>query len=373
MQLNPFKKRQSGKQTLVQTPTQEEISEKEPMTEPLSAGSHKVSDAKAAPSLQAVPHEENITLVNYSPEELVQHVDHSLSRVQFGWSNNIAFMENYSELWSLTGPLVLLIGTIGEVFLVLWLRQKVQGIIEGLSIIAVALVLEGTFLAVSYKAATIRNRADRRPEGRTDLDKRKLRRQFWFWLALAVGVCATQIIFIVAQTSSDGIGVWGVWIFAILRAAFTLVADGYTAFAHEEKPTTGEQALEEQEQRAKAAQKFLEQKKKEVTILNDGILELREARTQAEIKDDKLRTQLEVEKLQNQTQIETLREQQQQATMFTRLGNNMMRALFDPELPDDDREKLLGVMQGFMSANKALSAGYRVVDEEKQQEREGDL
>ena len=258
-------------------------------------------------------------------------------------------------------------GTIGEVFIVLWLRQKNQDVLAGLSIVAVALVLEGTFLAVSYKAARIRNRAERNPGGITSLDKKKLLKQFIFWFALAIGVCATQIIFIIAQTKDEGIGQWGVYTFAGLRAFFTLVADGYTAFAHEEHPTTGEKALEEQQQRAILAQKLLQQKKDEVSIINDGIQEVREAHTEAEIKEDKMKTRLEAEKLGNKSQLDALRTQQEQATMFTSMSGNMMRALFDPTLPDSDREKLLNIMQGFMSAAKYLpepKQQYRIEEED---------
>jgi hypothetical protein len=274
-------------------------------------------------------------------------------------------MEGFSEFWSWMGPLILLAGTIGEVFLVLWLRQKNQDVLAGLSIVAVALVLEGTFLAVSYKAARIRNRAERNPGGFTTLDKKRLTKQFIFWFALALGVCATQIIFIIAQTNSDGIGKYGVYAFAGLRAFFTLVADGYTAFAHEEHPTTGDQALEEQEQRAKLAQKFLAQKKQEVTIINEGIQEVREAHTEAEIKEDKLKTRLETERLGNRAQLDALRTQQEQATMFTNMSSNMMRALFDPSLPEGDRDRLLGTLQGFMGAMKYLPPAQTVRIEEE--------
>jgi hypothetical protein len=307
-----------------------------------------------------------LNLVNYSQEELLQQIDHTLSRVQFGWSRTAKWMEGFSEFWSWMGPLVLLAGTIGEVFIVLWTRQKIQDIVAGMSIVAVALVLEGTFLAVSYKAARIRNRAERSPNGASRLDKKKMFRQFVFWFALAIGVCSTQIIFIIAQTKDDGIGTYGVWAFAGLRAFFTLVADGYTAFAHEEHPTTEQQALEEQEQRAMMTQKFLTQKKQEITIINDGVQEVREAHTEAEIKEDKMKTRLETEKLANKSQLDALRTQQEQATMFTSMSGNMMRALFDPTLPDSDREKLLNIMQGFMSATKYLpeTTQYRIEEED---------
>jgi len=309
----------------------------------------------------------SLNLVNYSQEELLQQIDHTLSRVHFGLSRTAKWMEGFSEFWSWMGPLVLLAGTIGEVFLVLWLRQKNQDILAGLSIVAVALVLEGTFLAVSYKAARIRNRAERRPGGMTNLDKRKLTKQFVFWFALAIGVCATQVLFIIAQTKADGIGQTGVYLFAGLRAFFTLVADGYTAFAHEEHPTTEQQALEEQEQRAMMTQKFLTQKKQEITIINDGVQDVREAHTEAEIKEDKMKTRLETEKLTNKSQLDALRTQQEQSTMFTNMSGNMMRALFDPTLPDSDREKLLSIMQGFMSAAKYLpepKQQYRIEEED---------
>jgi hypothetical protein len=273
-------------------------------------------------------------------------------------------MEGFSEFWSWMGPLVLLAGTIGEVFIVLWTRQKVQDIVAGMSIVAVALVLEGTFLAVSYKAARIRNRAERNPGGMTTLDKKKLMKQFFFWFALAIGVCSTQIIFIVAQTKDTGIGTYGVWAFAGLRAFFTLVADGYTAFAHEEHPTTGEKALEEQEQRTMLSQKFLHQKKIEVGIINEGIQEVRAITVKAQIEDLDQKTMLEVKQLEARSRVETLRTQQKQASMFTDLSGNMMRALFDPSLPEGDRDRLLGTMQGFMSATKYLPQQSTRIEEE---------
>jgi hypothetical protein len=305
-----------------------------------------------------------LTLVNYSPEELIQHVEHTLSRVQFGWSRTAKWMEGFSEFWSWVGPLVLLAGTIGEVFIVLWTRQKVQDVLAGMSIVAVALVLEGTFLAVSYKAARIRNRAERNPGGMTSLDKKKLTKQFIFWFALAIGVCSTQIIFIIAQTNDTGIGRYGVYAFAGLRAFFTLVADGYTAFAHEEHPTTGEKALEEQEQRAILTQKFLTQKKQEVSIINEGIQDVRAIAIKAQIEDLEQKTMLEVKQLESRARVETLRTQQEQATMFTNLSGNMIRALFDPTLPDGDRDRLLGTMQGFMSSVKYLPQSTRIEEED---------
>ncbi len=308
-----------------------------------------------------------LNLVQFSPEDLMLHVEQEISRVQFGWTRTTKWMEGFSEFWSWMGPIILLAGTIGEVFLVLWLRQKDQSIPAGLSIVAVALVLEGTFLTISYKAATIRNRAEKRPGGPSDLDKLKMKRQFFFWFALALGVCATQVLFVVAQTRGNDIGTYGVWAFAILRSVFTLVADGYTAFAHEERPTTAERALEEQQQRAAIAKKMLHQKGEEVDIMNDGISSLRRKHMTSIIDDESLRTDLEMKRIENQNRVTTLRAQAEQAAIFATMQNNMMRSLFDPSMDEGDRDRMLGTLHGFMGAMKQLPSA-RV-----EQIEEGDL
>src|SRR5437588_11085563 len=74
----------------------------------------------------------SLNLVNYSQEELLGQIDHTLSRVHFGLSHTAKWMEGFSEFWSWMGPLVLLAGTIGEVFIVLWTRQKIQDIVAGM-------------------------------------------------------------------------------------------------------------------------------------------------------------------------------------------------------------------------------------------------
>ncbi|GCE06132.1 hypothetical protein [Dictyobacter aurantiacus] len=361
--MNPFKGRQPGAPGVFNpvitpvpdpnaSPQQQSTNQSQsngppdPDTGPLAGN----ANGSAAPGAAS----DMLNLVNYTPEQLVSHVDQRVSRIQFGWSFSTKLMEGYSEIWAWMGPIVLVIGTIGEVFLVLWLRQKVQEIIAGVSIVAVALVLEGTFLAVSYKAATIRNRAERRTNGPNELDKRKLKRQFYFWCALAIGVCATQVIFVAAQTRDDGIGLYGVWIFAILRAVFTLVADGYTAFAHEEKPTTADQALEEEEQRTKASDLLLAQKTKEVDTINAGILRVREASVEAKIKDDKMQTRLTTERMQNQALIDALRTQQETANMTIQMLTNLNRAIMDPTMPADQRQIAINTMI-------ALGNGYSKV------------
>ena len=330
-----------------------------------------VQTQNGSPGLEHIDKNSELNLVNYSADQLVQHVDRELNRVQFGWSFNTKVMENFGEIWALVGPAILLIGTIGEVFLVLWLRQKVQDTIAGLSIVAVAMVLEGTFLAISYKAATIRGRAERRDTGPNDLDRRKLRRQRFFWFALAAGVCVTQIIFVAAQTRADGIGEAGVWIFAIVRAIFTLVADGYTAFAHEEKPTTADQALEEQQQRTKQATALLAQKRVEITSINDGILSVREAHTEAEMKDDKMQTRLTIEKMQNQAQIGALKSQQEMANMTILMLTSLQRAMIDPTMGADKRKSAIDAMNAMAQAQlPPEKVKERIITEETTREED---
>jgi len=359
---NPLKQRRPGAPTATapQSPPQQQAQRPDPDTGPLRA-------TQAPNGTPLIEHAgETLQLVNYSPTELVRQVEHNLSTVQFGWTRSVKWMENYSEFWSVAGPLVLLLGTIGEVFLVLWLRQKAQDVLAGLSIVAVAAVLEGTFLSVSYKAATIRNRADKRETGWTPIDRRKIRRQLSFWFGLAFGVCATQVIFIAAQTKPDGIGEIGVWSFAILRAIFTLVADGYTAFAHETKPTTAEQALEAQQERAKAAAAFLDQKQDEIEKFNKGILGVHAAQVDAKIRQVREEARLETEKLQAKALIDAQKAQQEQATLMVTMMSNIGRALFDPKMNDQERAKLLSIMQGMAAAQKNLpEPGIKISEEEE--------
>jgi hypothetical protein len=372
---NPFKKPQPGNGNN-QAPPPGNGNNQPPQQQPPAGAANGAQQPTLpqAPSngasvgLMKTGEDDKLELVNYSPEQLIQRVEANVSRIEFGWSWNIKWMENYSEVWSFAGPVILLLGTIGEVFLVLWLRQTNQDVLAGLSIIAVALVMEGTFLTVSFKSATMRNRAERRPNGATPLDKKKARKQMYFWFALAAGVCATQIIFIKAQTRADGLGEIGVWIFAICRSVFTLVADGYTAFAHEEKPTTAERALEEQQARAKAVSEQLEQAQRDIEIFNRGILAVREATNEAKIKDIKQRANLQIEEELAQASVDAVRVQQEQAKMMVTLSTNIMRALFDPTIKDNEREKLLGIMQGMAAAQQSMpqlaAAKTKVIEED---------
>jgi hypothetical protein len=346
---NLFKSRQPGNATQTGNPPPSKTQQSGPNTGPLTPGTNGHS-----PGLQSVPSGQ-INLVNYSPEELMQHVERTISTVHFGMSLQHRFKENAAELWSVLGPIVLFAGTAGEVFFFIWNNVAATAAWwVALSVLATVAVLECTFMVLSYKCDTLRNQFKSKPGGATDEDKQEMAAHHRFWFLLAAGVAFGQISFLVFSMMAKFNNLPFLIAFALGRSVVTLAADYYTAFIHRAKPTTGEVAKLRQKQQADLTADLLRQKSDEVTIINSGILTLRQAHTEAEIREDKLRTQLEVEKLQNRAQVETLKNQQVQATMFTELGNNLMRALFDPKLPDDERQKLLATMQGFMSAMNQL-------------------
>lgn len=345
---NPFKGRQPGNTTPTANPPQSNTPQSGPNTGPLPGSNG------SGPGLHTIE-SGKVNLVNYSPEELMQHIERTISRVHFGMSLQHRFKENAAELWSVLGPIVLFAGTAGEVFFFIWNNvADTTAWWVALSVLATVVVLECTFMVLSYKCDTLRNQLKSKSGGLTKEDKKEMAAHRHFWFVLAAGVALGQISFLIFSMMAKFNNLPFLITFALGRSVVTLAADYYTAFIHRAKPTTGEVAKMRQKEQADLTADLLHQKSEEVAIINNGILTLRQAHTEAEMKEDKLRTQLEVEKLQNRAQIDTLKNQQVQATMFTELGNNMMRALFDPKLPDDERQKLLGTMQGFMSAMKRI-------------------
>ena len=337
------------------------------------SGSRRSSqdEGNTRPSLETVPG--RLNLVNYSHEELMQHVDKTLSTVHFGMTGTERFKEGAGEAWDVAGPLVLLAGTAGEVFAFIWGNSTVNAWWIGMSILATVIVLEATFAVVSYKSSTIRNRAEAKSGGATSLDKASLKRYRHMWYTLAVGVGVGQLAFLISAMNVKVNNIALLIFFAVGRTIFTLASDYYTAFVHVRKPTEGEEAKAQQAQRAELGQQLLDQKAMEVKTLNEGTLRLQRAHTEAQIEQDTLRTELEMKKLENTNRIETLRAMQKQADMFNRLGTGFMRAIFDPELPDAQRQKLLENMQGFMGAGKLLpptgneereGPHYRIEEEE---------
>ena len=297
-----------------------------------------------------------VTLVTFSPEELLRQVEERRSRVSFDLSHTAQFMDTFNQIWSWAGPVLFALGTIGEIFLVLWQRQRVQDWFTGFTIVAVSMIAEGTLLAISFTAKRLRNRADKRSSGWTDKERGKLKVLQYFWGMLALGVAATQVAFVVAQTDSKGIGEGAVWTIAIVRSLAALVADCYTAFVSEEKPTSGELAIEQQDKETQFTRKLLEQQATEVDILNKGAIKVQEVGIEAEMRQDRMNTQKEVARLQNQAQIETMLAQQEQNMLFDRMRNSAMQAVFDPEMDPKNRQQMLNMLLGIANATKRIAS-----------------
>lgn len=305
-----------------------------------------------------------MSLVTFSPEELLRQVEERRSSVSFDLSNTAKFMDNFNQLWSWAGPILFAIGTIGEIFLVLWQRQRVQDWFTGFTIIAVSMIAEGTLLAISFTAKRLRNRADKRSTGWTDKEKHKIETLKRFWLSLAVGVAATQVAFVVAQTDPKDIGVMAVWLIAIVRSLAALVADAYTAFVSEEKPTSGELAIEQQDKETIFTDKLLEQKAHEVEILNNGAIKVQEVGIEAQMKQGRMQTQKEIAEMHNQAQIESMKQEQQQKVMIDRMRNSAMRAVFDPEMPEEERRAIITMLTNLAGATKQIPSKSTSIIEE---------
>lgn len=306
-----------------------------------------------------------LNLINYTPEQLMQHVERTLSTVHFGMSPQHRFKEIVAELWSVCGPLFLFSGTSGEVFFFIWKNTAdTTAWWVALSVLVTVAVLECTFMVISYKSDTLRNELKLKPNGGTDEDKRDMATHRRFWYILACGVAVGQISFLVFSMMAKLQNLPFLIVFALGRSVFTLAGDYYTAFVHRAAPTTGERAKMKLKQQANVTADLLRQKTEEVTIMNTGTIDLQRAHTKAQIEQDSLKTELEVARLENKNRIDSMKALQEQATMFTRLGSSMMRALFDPEMPDEHRDRLLSTMQGFMQVGKLLPKSLIVEEEE---------
>src|SRR5689334_3177867 len=113
MSWNPFRGRQKGVSTA--SPQASQTAQ----TQQSNTQQAVPSTGTPAPGLQNIEGG-NLNLVNYSPEQLMLHVENTMSGVHFGMSGPHRFMEAVAELWSVFGPIVLLLGTAGEVFAFIW-------------------------------------------------------------------------------------------------------------------------------------------------------------------------------------------------------------------------------------------------------------
>jgi len=233
-----------------------------------------------------------------------------------------------------------------------------------MSVLATVIVLEATFMVVSYKAETIRNRAESRPNGMTVLDQTKIRRYRSTWAFLAFGVGSGQVAFMLLAMSAKSSNLVWLVIFAIVRTVMTLASDFYVAFIHEEKPTEASEVIRSNELRASATSKMLHQRTEETSIINNGILEVRRVTAEAAIKEDNLKTELEMSKMENKARIEGMRSQQENNTLMLRMGASTMRALFDPEMPVEQKESQLRMLTMLMRGMKELPPGHTTIEEE---------
>lgn len=365
--MNPFKGRQPGNATptIPNTPAPQPANQPQPNSQQgPNTGPLPGNGANGSTGVRQVQHGE-LTLITFSGEDLLQKVEDRRNRVSFDLSGTAKFMDNFNQVWSWAGPILFALGTIGEIFLVLWERQKRQDWFTGGTIVAVSMIAEGTLLAISFTAKRLRNRADKRSSGWTDKEKHKLDVLKRFWFALAIGVAATQVAFVVAQTNPTDIGVSGVWIVAIVRSLAALVADAYTAFVSEEKPTSGELAIEQQDKETEFTKKILEQTAIEVETINAGAIKVQEVGIEAEMRQDRMNTQKEIAKMQNQAQIESMKEEQKQKVMIDRMRNSAIRAVFDTDMDPDERQQILSTLTALASATKKqLPPGGTTIDQE---------
>ena len=361
---NPFKGRQPGNAAPAaptapapaNTPQPNNQNQQGPNTGPLNGNT-------PGSGVRQVQHGE-LSLITFSGEELLKKVEDRRSRVSFDLSGTAKFMDNFNQVWSWAGPILFALGTIGEIFLVLWQRQKHQDWFTGGTIVAVSMIAEGTLLAISFTAKRLRNRADKRSTGWTDKEKHKLDVLKRFWFALAIGVAATQVAFVVAQTNPTDIGTTGVWLIAIVRSLAALVADAYTAFVSEEKPTTGELAIEQQDKETEFTKKILEQTAVEVETINAGAIKVQEVGIEAEMRQDRMNTQKEIAQMQNRAQIESMKEEQRQKVLIDRMRNSAIRAIFDTEMDPEERQQILGTLTALASATKKQLPPGKIVDDE---------
>ncbi|HEX7737006.1 MAG TPA: hypothetical protein VF458_19330 [Ktedonobacteraceae bacterium] len=348
MGFNPFRGRKPGGAT-------NPPNNNPPQNNPSPPGANGTASQGSSHGAPGKIDNSELNLVNYTPEQLVQQVNDSLASVELGMPWPIWFKWQLGEVWSVLGPICLFMGTSGEVFFFIWNNTTDQGTWwVALSVLITVCVLEFTFMVVSYQSDTIRNHIKNKPGGATDEDKRDMRNHRIFWFILAAGVAIGQISFLVVAMQTKLTNLPFLIGFSVGRSAFTLAGDFYSAFIHKEKPSTGEQLKAKNKQRADLAADLLNQKQHEVTIINDGILGLREKHTDAVIRDEAKQTELEMKRLENKSRVEALGALTTQARMFTELSSGMVRALIDPKMDEDERQQLLGALQGFMSATKHL-------------------
>lgn len=361
MGFNPFSRRQRGQQ--------QPASNQSPVPHPVpnnTPGNNVASNGNAASNAPHRVDPNEINLVLYTPEQLMQQVQETMSGVELGMPWSIKFKWIVGEAWSVLGPICLFLGTAGEVFFFIWNNTENKGAWwVALSVLITVCVLEFTFMVVSYQSDTIRNHMKTKPGGATPEDKKDLLYHKVFWFILAAGVAIGQVSFLVVAMQGKLNNLPFLIAFSVGRSVFTLAGDFYSAFIHREMPSSGDQAEAKIKEESELTSKLLARKSEQVDLINDGVLQLKRKHTEAQITSESLETELEMKRLENRSRIDSKKILDDQARMFTELSGSIVRALFDPNMEESKRQKLLGTMQGFMGAAQMLPSGHTTVEEEK--------
>ena len=343
MGFNPFNRRQSGSKLPPTVITEEPSSRQD---------------------YQPINESGNPTMASYSPDRIIADVAADAATISFGLTGSQRYKHGVGDAWANIAPWVLCMGTVFEVVLFLWTHMNMKTWddfhiatwIVFVVIFASIISLEATFATTSLKTAAIRQGARDRVNGPTADDKTLLRNHTITWVILALTVSAGQVAFLVGDAvlgSSMTTTILFV-LYAVIRVIGTMCGDAYTAFIHVEGPSSAERLVAAREKRADFIQKSLRQRNAEVNIVNEQVQVNMRSQAKSEIELDGLRTELIIKKEENLTRIDTMRQQSENARLISKMGNNMMQSFFDPDMPDEQRQRVFRSLQGLTNAYREL-------------------
>lgn len=329
-----------------------------------SAGSHS-----PAPGMNTIQ-KGDLTLVTYSYEEILQRIEDGKSQVTFGLSKHAKTQYQYLALFAWLAPVCFALGTIGEIITIVLAHQKDNGVLAITSVILGSLISEGGLVYISWRLDRLRNEADRRTSGWTDVEKKDFKQLRNTWIGLALLMAGVQVFFLVSILDpGKGLGQSGIWSIAILRALTALLGDYITAFLHKEPPTDGEKALMVKEEEVKYTNKALEQEVAKINTLNAGMIQVHNAALDAQLRQEELKekrelakkeheaqaklieieteNRIKVSELKSQNEIMALQNQMKQMQFFIQLQNDQMRLLYggDGEMSETDQKRMIAMMR----------------------------
>jgi hypothetical protein len=312
----------------------------------------------------------DLTLVTYSYEEILQRIEDGKSQVTFGLSKHAKTQYQYLALFAWLAPVCFALGTIGEIITIVLAHQKDNGVLAITSVILGSLISEGGLVYISWRLDRLRNEADRRTSGWTDVEKKDFKQLRNTWIGLALLMAGVQVFFLVSILDpGKGLGQSGIWSIAILRALTALLGDYITAFLHKEPPTDGEKALMVKEEEVKYTNKALEQEVAKINTLNAGMIQVHNAALDAQLRQEELKekrelakkeheaqaklieieteNRIKVSELKSQNEIMALQNQMKQMQFFIQLQNDQMRLLYggDGEMSETDQKRMIAMMR----------------------------